>query len=257
MEPKFPREQVIEAYNNAPAPVRAAFNAESTVAVVEDIQVRFSLHIDMAAALGTQIGYLLLGLINPSGFYGQLIALGIPKTAVDQIVSEVNTKIFIPLQNQMKQGAPVPTQPAPSEPFTMAVPPPRRPIPPPPALFTPPPAPLAPPPVPPIPPPVAPPVPHPVPPPEPMPHVMVHSMALDMQMMKDGGSPARVFQTSSVPNTVPTMPVPPPPAPPIPPPMPPPRPFSPTPPNLPGQSPTSTVPIVKEYSVDPYRETPQ
>lgn len=125
-------------------------------------------------------------------------------------------------------------------------------------------------------------------------HPAIRTMAHDMEAMKEESkhphqafpapkapvappawqpaSPARTFQTSSVPNTASApqpMPFTPPPAPiapaPVPPPAPPVplRPFSmPTPPpNLPGQPanthPLTAPPIVKEYSVDPYRETPE
>ncbi|KND51519.1 MAG: phage Tail Collar [Parcubacteria bacterium C7867-007] len=171
--------------------------------------------------------------------------------------------------------------------------------------------------------PLPPPVPMPVPPPEPVvpayvaPEVQqqaVRTMAHDMQMMKEAAehphpvhhepvpvhanstppaiswqpnSPARSFQTSSVPNTLaapsihpaPTVPVPPmPAAPPIPsapaPVHPLPPSAAPVPHNLPTQPaaypwqqqqtvtpPTmpqaNGIPIVKEYGVDPYREVPQ
>lgn len=303
----FPKQQVLDAYQNAPDLVREAFNSPTSVEVVGSIQSKNQIHIDKIGELGKTVGYLLLGLLSPAEFYGQLIAEGIPQDTANQIVDEINTKIFQPLQQKIRANTPA-EHIIPEEPVDQFVPgiaklqpkPPRAPEPAPAPVpaYVPPPAPVTAPQPTPAPIPVPPPAPQPVPaymPPVSAPteaqNPLIHTMAADMEEAKHPHapvafisrpmyaapatptSPARSFQTSSVPNTtasvqhlpgsMPSTPVPAaePPAPTAPQPpvstwQPPVAPIAPR-PVEPTTAPVTPNPIIKEYGTDPYREIPQ
>ena len=100
-------------------PVREYLAEPGTLSgVLTGIQRTYGLHVDVTGALGEAVGYMLLGLITPLEFAGDLRAHGIPENAVTGIVGEVNQKIFIPLREKMRREEPsaqgvVPTPPAP------------------------------------------------------------------------------------------------------------------------------------------------
>ena len=72
MNDSFTKEQVLAAYNAAPDFVRATFNDEKTTQIVIGLQTKYQLHIDSAGILAKEIGYLLLGLTNPSKFASRI-----------------------------------------------------------------------------------------------------------------------------------------------------------------------------------------
>jgi len=205
--PNFPKEQVIKAYQDAPALVRETFNSEDTVATIRDIRTRYNLHIDTAGTLGENVGYMLLGLLSPSEFFGEMVLAGVDQETAKGILDALNTRIFMPLRDRIMNGGARPTKTPPIS-YTQGSSP--RPneeqldIPPPPAITPKPPA------------------------PEPVPSVSqkpiynvipapdsqkypVRTMAGDMDLLKKGISPirqeiqpehttpARSFQTASIP----------------------------------------------------------
>jgi len=101
----FTKEQVLNAYNNAPDFMRSTFNDEKTTQIVMGLQAKFQLHIDMAGILAKEVGYLLLGLVDPSKFAGRLKNSGFSEQVSTEIVAEINQKIFVPLREQMRSGA--------------------------------------------------------------------------------------------------------------------------------------------------------
>lgn len=305
---KIPNEKMIEAYKALPQPLRAFLSDPSFAEIIQTAASKFNLHVDVQGELTQMITNILLGFLAPTELRTELVSAGVPETQVPELIKELNVRIFEPLQKAMKEDKEVSSeealpfdvlepisQPKPIMQSVVALPTPFSPPPKsmpsvpvtpamaPPASVMPIPQNSAPhmPPVSSVPPVIT--APHstpalPVPPMQmPPPEPEVRTMAHDMQLAKEGGhpeptwkpsSPARSFQTSSVPNTatqfgppVPKIPVAPVPV--IHPPLP--ASSAPVPPNLPGQMPApaapsmphSTPPILKEYGVDPYRETPE
>jgi len=102
--PNLPKEQIIKAYQDAPALVRETFNSEATVATIRDIRTRYNLHIDTAGTLGENVGYMLLGLLSPSEFFGEMVLAGVDQETAKGILDALNTRIFIPLRDRIMNG---------------------------------------------------------------------------------------------------------------------------------------------------------
>ena len=135
MNESFPKERVLAAYNSAPQPLRDVFNAESTASIIGALRNKHQLHVDVAGNLGRETGYLLLGLTDPAQFIVRLQNEGLPELVVRDIAMEINQKIFVPLQQKMREGgggkpAPQVTVPSYKPPPTPPIPQP-RPTPPP------------------------------------------------------------------------------------------------------------------------------
>ncbi len=103
MDDTITKEQVLNAYNNAPDFVRAAFNDEVTTQVVVGLKAKFQLHIDMAGILAKEVGYLLLGVIDPDTFAKRLKTSGFSEQMVTEIMAELNQKVFVPLRTKMRR----------------------------------------------------------------------------------------------------------------------------------------------------------
>ncbi|HEV7121451.1 MAG TPA: hypothetical protein VGN56_01335 [Candidatus Paceibacterota bacterium] len=290
-----------------PKPVQDFLHSPERDTVAQELSAKYALHVDQAGVFERSYLYMLLGVFTPDEFVQELRDARIPEESIRGLTIDVNERVFKRLQGAERNPPPaapapipppIPLQPKPfvstpmAKPFTATAEP--KPVPPPPAtpIYVPPTAPAA---------------PSPVPsaftspastPAAPVEHPTVRTMAHDMEALKEESkhphapqqafpahqvpvapsawqpaSPARTFQTSSVPNTAPVTPAPQPFSPstapfalsvPVSAPMPPaarPAPAVPVPPNLPGQPagthPADVPPIVKEYSVDPYREVPE
>lgn len=279
-------EQMAVLMQELPQPLQDFLRSPQRDAVAAELGAKYLLRIDQAGVFERSYLYMLLGVYTPDEFVQELRDAGIPDAAVRGLTTDVNERVFKQLQHE-EQSTDSVTPVLASTP----IPAPARPVAPPMQVFAPAaPAPFAPPPTSiPVAPVAA----------QPVIRTMVHDMELAKEMAKhphapqetttirtaqptwQPSSPARSFQTSSVPNTgvpftLPTAVLPP--APPMPiaapiapafvppaviPPYQPRAASVPIPSNLPGQSSsfstpnTPAVPIVKEYGMDPYREAPE
>lgn len=111
----FTKDQVIAAYNDAPNLVKGVFNDEKTTNVVVGLQQKYQLHIDQAGFIGKELGYLLLGLIDPTAFTARLKNKGFSEVVISDIANEINQQIFMPLQKQMQEESKKVTPPAPQQ----------------------------------------------------------------------------------------------------------------------------------------------
>ncbi len=255
-----------------PAPVRNFF-AEGKVGPVARMLIeKYALRIDQGAVVGREIIFLLLGIKSPSEFAAALVQdANIPQATVEAIMADLNERVFVPLQNEIRKTAPLqaPIQAPTPRPAPQQVPVPS---------YTPPPPPQA--------PRVQPPPPPPPPPQRPAAPVapQPQSRAPAAPTTQRGAPPSnlpgtggfdRMLEDREEPhievgdsrqqtvdrNPAPQQPPRPPqqsflrPNPPVPPvrsvqpPLPPPSPF-PASPRTP-----EARPILKEYGVDPYRES--
>ena len=90
------------AYTKLPFPIRQYLAGDDIGKVAQQVGAGHALHIDTIGALEREISNMLLGLINPTQFVGELKSIGIPEASIGAIVEELNTKVFIPLREKMK-----------------------------------------------------------------------------------------------------------------------------------------------------------
>ena len=100
------REQFNAAYRNLPYPIRAYIADEELGAVVLAVGKTYNLHVDTIGALERETTNMLLGIINPEQFVAELKSAGIPQESISNIVAELNTKIFVPLREKMRNQEP-------------------------------------------------------------------------------------------------------------------------------------------------------
>lgn len=106
----IPKEQIVAAYQNAPETIQETFNSEDTARVIDDIRTKYRLHVDTAGTIGYEVGYLLLGLRSPAEFFGNLMLSGTDEQTARGIMEEINQRIFIPLNQRVRQTPPTITQ---------------------------------------------------------------------------------------------------------------------------------------------------
>lgn len=218
----YPREALAGAYQRASLTVRSALSSQTIADQIRSIRTGHRLPAQIAGELGTKVGFLMLGLMSTNELKNQMILAGTAPDAAQNTVDEIEQKILREFTVAPVQAVPAST-PTPAAPAPVPVTPAEIPI--------------------------------------------VRTMATDMEHVKHPeqrqttvhptqASPARSFQTASVPNTVPA-------ARPIPQAIPtvpaytPPAPASPAPHSQWKPASPAPEPLTKQYGVDPYRELPE
>ncbi len=100
------REQFNSAYKKVPYPIRECIASEELGTIVLSVGKTHNLHVDTIGALERETTNMLLGLINPEQFVAELKSAGIPQESIPNIVAELNTKIFVPLRERMRNPSP-------------------------------------------------------------------------------------------------------------------------------------------------------
>lgn len=256
--------QLKSAYLAAPKPVQDSLNDGVATDFVLDLQSKYPIHIDTLGSITSLVRDLLLGFCSPPDFHAEMTLL-VGEENARKIIAEFNSNVLLKLRDAEREEQEHPhlaekpgiSNPEPTNIIENQIQPV---IPTPtvsPAAYYPPPAqgsvmPAQ----------VPPPAPAPVPvspPPAPAPAIpageyypQMRTMATDIEAVREHRIPEPISVAHTTPPIVPAAPpqvVTPPPTPPAPPPqIAPVRPMPPPPANLPG------APVVKSYSVDPYRE---
>ncbi|MGE5540831.1 MAG: hypothetical protein ACM3TU_00905 [Bacillota bacterium] len=243
--------------NDLPAPVREFVTGPDRDRIALELSQKYRLHADQAAGFQHAYLFLLLGITAPDEFMQSLRDENIPETDAVGLANDVNEMVFKPLREKERTATSVPEAPVPAAKIAPAHLPSAStpPLVPPMQLVTaqPPPASVVPP------PPLPTTTPSPAQPPQsvldpdsaiPPPHhdegPSVRTMASDMQAVREHRAPEPLPYHPSVPIPPPPTPIAPSATAPI---ASTPARTAPPPTNLPG------APIVKEYAVDPYRET--
>jgi hypothetical protein len=135
----FSDDAVMSAMNAAPVAVQQFVQEAKAGRAAAELAKKYRFPDDAYVVLGEMIRNLVLGLVDPAQFLGELIILKIPEANVRQLMGDLNEKVFIPLRAQMQGGAagapqmpaPVASAPQPVRPATPPAPQPRVVMPPP------------------------------------------------------------------------------------------------------------------------------
>jgi hypothetical protein len=95
-------EQFNAAYSKLPFVLRQYIADDDLTNITEQVGKEHQLHVDTVGALYRETTNMLLGLINPTQFVGELKSVGVPEESIGAIVQELNEKVFIPLREKMK-----------------------------------------------------------------------------------------------------------------------------------------------------------
>ncbi len=101
---EYTDEQIIAAIDAAPVPVQETLRSSDTNKALADIGAAHNLHIDQIGDLAEINRNLLVGLVAPAEMYGELVEIGVSADEARQIMSEINTKIFVPLREKMRSS---------------------------------------------------------------------------------------------------------------------------------------------------------
>lgn len=102
---QFTDEQIIAAIDSAPEMVRETLRSADTSKVVAAIGTAHRLHLDQIGSLAQINRNLLIGLVDPSEMYGELVGIGVSPDEARLIMSEINQRIFVPLREAMRTGS--------------------------------------------------------------------------------------------------------------------------------------------------------
>lgn len=111
MEPT--KEQMFRAYDEAPEVVRRALQPEGLAMLfVSEMADTYKVHVDVAGTISVLIRNMILGFLSPGEFSSELNKAGVPKDMARQLLADLNTKVFVPLRNQVReQNSHHPSQP--------------------------------------------------------------------------------------------------------------------------------------------------
>jgi hypothetical protein len=96
-------EQFTAAYDKLPVIIREYLAGNELGTIVTSVGNNYGLHVDTIGGLDREVSNMLLGFENPQQFVGELKSIGIPEQMIPLIIKEMNEKVFIPLHTKMMQ----------------------------------------------------------------------------------------------------------------------------------------------------------
>lgn len=106
MNPPEPslEESIASVLSQVPAPIRDFLTGPERDKILSDLTTKYTLHLDQADVFERQFISMLLGLVQPDEFTGALQTAGIPSETVANITQDLNTLVFLPLQEKMRKA---------------------------------------------------------------------------------------------------------------------------------------------------------
>ncbi|GEM_PF-1304473 len=97
-------EQLEEKYKALPKDVRDAMDSVEVANALQELGVKYKLHIDKVEELSDETSMTMLGLTHPRDYLGNLKKrLDIPEDLAREIVADVNEQIFLPIRESLKK----------------------------------------------------------------------------------------------------------------------------------------------------------
>jgi hypothetical protein len=124
------QEQFRAVYGKLPQVLREYLADDDLTTITEQIGKEHQLHVDTIGALYRETTNMLLGIINPTQFVGELKSVGVPEESIGAIVQELNEKVFMPLREKIKNQTQEPEEEGTEEEEPNEIPEPAPPVPP-------------------------------------------------------------------------------------------------------------------------------
>lgn len=102
-------QQLLQAYEQAPQAVQDSLTDGSAIDFIDKLVPRYRLHVDVAGLATETIRDTLLGLTNPNEFVSQLTAIGMEQATAEQLTADLNAEVFIPLRDALRANGTTPT----------------------------------------------------------------------------------------------------------------------------------------------------
>ncbi|MEI6296750.1 MAG: hypothetical protein WCO84_03845 [bacterium] len=97
------KEQVNNIFQSLPVEIKTAILSVETFDSIVEISQKHQLHLDQQSTLGQETGNILLGISDPLDFVSTISTkLGIDKNIANQIVGEINEKIFSKVKDSLR-----------------------------------------------------------------------------------------------------------------------------------------------------------
>lgn len=97
-------EQLVRAFDQAPKIIQDSLSEGPAVEFMSTLTTEYGLHIDTAGYVMDFVRNMLLGFLRPEQFVGKLQSVGIPDDTARRITTDLNKKVFVPLRDKMRHG---------------------------------------------------------------------------------------------------------------------------------------------------------
>jgi hypothetical protein len=98
----FTQQQVLDAYEHLPEPIKEAIFEEATTERIQAIGKKHGLLLDKMGALAEDVGYVMLGLIPVKEFPSYVMdACGVSAQKAGEIITDLNRDVFLPIQDHI------------------------------------------------------------------------------------------------------------------------------------------------------------
>lgn len=101
---EYQNDEIMNAYRNLPQILKEAIFSVDTTQAIQDIGTKYKLTVEKSSDLMNETILVMLGLTHPNQFIANLAErLEIDKETARQIAEEINSKIFFPIRETLKQ----------------------------------------------------------------------------------------------------------------------------------------------------------
>ncbi len=107
-------EQMGDAYKKLPEPVRAYIASTKLFELLQELAGTYGLHVDTVGLIAQAATNMLLGLSSPVQFQSELAQMGVPDASADAIISALNERVFKVLRDEIRNAPPAEPQEEPT-----------------------------------------------------------------------------------------------------------------------------------------------
>ena len=98
------QQEVVRRYENLSDELKRAMMSVSSAEIIYEVGRKHDLNVEKIGILAEEIGYIMLGMVPPSGFISDLKELlEVEENKANEIAQEINHKIFLPIREEIKR----------------------------------------------------------------------------------------------------------------------------------------------------------